>query len=56
MTKAENLSKAKILSELKRYKQAYGIVMENFEYQRCTQALIYDNTPCHTKIHFGASP
>ena len=27
MTKAENLSKAKILSELKRYKQAYGIVM-----------------------------
>ena len=31
MTKAENLSKAKILSELKRYKQAYEFVMDNFE-------------------------
>ena len=27
MTKAENLSKAKILSELKRYKKAYEILM-----------------------------
>ena len=31
MTKAENLSKAKILSELKRYKKAYGIAMDNFD-------------------------
>ena len=31
MTKAENLSKAKILSELKRYKKAYEILMWYFD-------------------------
>ena len=31
MTKAENLSKAKILSELKRYKKAYQILMGYFD-------------------------
>jgi hypothetical protein len=31
MSKVENLSKAKILSELKRYKKGFNLVMEHFD-------------------------
>ena len=31
MSKVENLSKAKILSELNRYKKGFNLVMEHFD-------------------------